>query len=126
MLPEYVDIIKDWPTPRSAAETRSFLGKCSYYRAYIQNFAVLSAPLDENRMEHKFLWGAEQDKAFQNVKQAFLQAFERGPLGVPNFDPNAPPFVLDTDWSCTGISYLLSQADSQGNEVLLACGGRKL
>ena len=125
MLKEYLQVIQDWPTPQTASQTRSFLGKCGYYRSFIEDFADLAAPLDENRSENKFCWTAVHDEAFKRLKEAFLRAFERGPLGVPDFSETAAPFILDTDFSARGISYLLSQ-EQRGREILLACNGRKL
>ena len=34
-----IAIVRDWPTPRTLPELRSFLGLCSYYRRFIDGFA---------------------------------------------------------------------------------------
>ena len=43
--PEFSQIIKDWPLPKTLKDLRSFLGKCNYYRCHFQNFAIIAAPL---------------------------------------------------------------------------------
>lgn len=40
-----VSAVRDWPTPRSLSELRSFLGLCSYYRRFIPGFADVATPL---------------------------------------------------------------------------------
>ena len=43
--PEFSQIIKDWPLPKTLQDLRSFLGKCNYYQSHFQNFAIIAAPL---------------------------------------------------------------------------------
>ena len=43
--PEFSQIIKDWPLPKTLKDLRSFLGKCNYYRSHFQNFAIIASPL---------------------------------------------------------------------------------
>ena len=43
--PEFSQIIKDWPLPKTLKDLRSFLGKCNYYRSHFKNFAIIAAPL---------------------------------------------------------------------------------
>ena len=37
--PSIVEAVKDWPTPKSITEARSFLGLAGYYRRFVQNFS---------------------------------------------------------------------------------------
>ena len=39
-VPEYVQVVKEWPLPTNRTEVRAFLGKISYYRRFIPNFAA--------------------------------------------------------------------------------------
>ena len=43
--PQFSQIIKNWPLPKTLKDLRSFLGRCNYYRSHFQNFAILTALL---------------------------------------------------------------------------------
>jgi hypothetical protein len=45
MMPEKVAAIKDWLTPETVSELRSFLGTASYYRRSVRDFAAIAVPL---------------------------------------------------------------------------------
>ena len=44
---EKVKAIKEWPTPKSIIEVRSFHGLASFYCRFVKNFNTLAAPLTE-------------------------------------------------------------------------------
>ena len=39
-----ITLIKNWPVPKTVKDVRKFLGFCSYYRRFCQNFAKISNP----------------------------------------------------------------------------------
>ena len=45
--PAKVATVKDWPTPVSAYEVRSFLGLANYFRKYIRAYSAIAAPLTD-------------------------------------------------------------------------------
>ena len=58
--------------PTNAHEFQSFLGMANYSSKYIQNFATITAPLQEF-MKHnvRFKWSAAHDEAFNTSKRHF-------------------------------------------------------
>jgi hypothetical protein len=70
MDPEKVRAIRDWPSPRSMFEVRSFHGLASFYRKFIRNFNSICAPiLDTIKKEHRsFNWTEEVEKGFRVLK----------------------------------------------------------
>ena len=51
--PEKTSTVKSYPVPKSATEVKNFLGLCSYYRRYVQNFAKRARPLHQQAEKSK-------------------------------------------------------------------------
>ena len=93
------------PIPTSIKEMRSLLGMANYSAKYIQDFATLTAPLQELTKKYTpFVWQAAQQKAFENIKLVLSEA----PV-MSYFDTNKETFVT-VDASPVGVSAILSQA----------------
>ena len=70
---EKVKAIKEWPTPKSITEVRSFDGLASFYRRFVKDFSTLAAPLTEIvKKSMRFKWGSEQDRAFIEIKESYV------------------------------------------------------
>jgi len=72
MEKEKVDGILSWPEPKNIRDVRKFLGFANYYRRFIKNFAQVARLINMfTQKDVKWQWGAEQQKAFNELKQVF-------------------------------------------------------
>ena len=72
---EKVKAIKEWPTPKSITEVRSFHGLAGFYQRFVKYFITLAAPLTEIvKKSVGFKWGSEQDQAFIEIKERLCGA----------------------------------------------------
>ncbi|GJS44276.1 putative reverse transcriptase domain-containing protein [Tanacetum coccineum] len=73
--PSKVESVKNWKTPESSTEIRSFLGLASYYQRFIYNFSKIAKPLTLLTQKNKtYVWGDEQDEAFRILKEKLCNA----------------------------------------------------
>lgn len=80
------------PVPKTPRQLREFLGTAGFCRLWVPGFAEMAAPLYPLTKENTlFTWGKDQQKAYQDIKQALLSA---PALGLPDL---AKPFELYVD-----------------------------
>ena len=100
-----MEVILEWPTPRSTTEVRSFHGLASFYKKFIKNFNGICAPLTEmirgDTKEFKYTIIAA--RSFELLKKKVI---EQPVLALPNF---SKVFQVDCDASGSAIGVLLSQ-----------------
>lgn len=113
--------IKDFPTPNTVKKVRRFLGMAAYYRKFIKNFSLISAPLtDLTKRSSKFKWSSEAQFSFDTLKEALSHP---PILAHPDFDKT---FVLSTDSSKFAVSGVLQQEDAGGILRPIAYYSKKL
>ncbi|UYV70710.1 hypothetical protein LAZ67_8000342, partial [Cordylochernes scorpioides] len=67
---EKIRAVRDFATPRSLKEVRSFLGLSSYYRRFIPNYAHVAQPLNDLlKKDSAFNWNQEEQNAFDALKR---------------------------------------------------------
>jgi hypothetical protein len=104
-----VQTVQEWPIPKTLTELRGFIGFCNFYRRFIKNFALISRPLhDLSKKGVRFTWGPEQQRAFEQLKEAVAQ---EPCLAHANLDY---PFRLETDASEFAYGAALSQKQADG------------
>ncbi|KAA3678006.1 uncharacterized protein DEA37_0008956 [Paragonimus westermani] len=122
--PEKVRKVKEWPTPESVEEIRSFLGLASYYRRFVPRFSHIAKPLtlltEKGRV---FEWSEDCQQSFDRLKDALCTA---PILALPDTRADAKMFILDTDASDVAIGAVLSQLDNNDKEHVIAYGNRNL
>ena len=70
---ENIRAIKDWPTPTSVTDIRSFLGLSGYYQKFIENLLRIACPMMAlQKKENRFLWTDKCEESFQKIKQLLM------------------------------------------------------
>jgi hypothetical protein len=117
--PSKIQDVKQWPSPQSIKELRSFWGLAGYYRRFVKNFDMIAKPLtDLLKKGAVFLWTDICEQAFQLLIQSLISATV---LALPNFEQL---FVVETNASDTGIGAVLHQGGHPIAYVSKALGPR--
>ena len=87
----YVEAARDLPAPRSTKDVERFLGFANYHRGFIAGYAQLAFPLYRLTGKKPFLWGQEQQAAFDALNKALTSP---PVLALPTPDGE---FIIDTD-----------------------------
>jgi hypothetical protein len=119
--PQKLELLKDWPIPRTKKDVRSFVGFASYYRKFIAKFSEIAQPLHKIMNEKsEYIWEEKQQQAFDKLREELLK---EAVLQHPNFSNE---FIVSTDASGGGLGAILSQIDNQGRERPIAFASKSL
>ncbi|GJR42417.1 putative reverse transcriptase domain-containing protein [Tanacetum coccineum] len=96
--PAKIEAVKNWASPTTPTEIRQFLGLTGYYRRFIEGFSKIAKPLTElTQKNKKYIWGEDQESAFQLLKQKLCEALI---LALPERNND---FVIYCDASLQGL-----------------------
>ncbi|CAK1587301.1 unnamed protein product [Parnassius mnemosyne] len=120
--PEKVSAILNYPRPNTYTELKRFLGLASWYRRFVENFAIVAAPLHDLikglKKGQKIKWDAEAESAFIDLKTSLTST---PVLSCPDFNLE---FIIQCDASNKGTGAVLFQT-RDGIERPVAYSSRK-
>jgi hypothetical protein len=112
--PRKVEVVQNWPKPKTLYEVKAFLGLASYFRRFIAGFSDRAGPLlkitrgGASKRQGKVIditgeWDDKCDAAFQDLRGALTEA---PVLALPDFQKR---FELISDASVFAIGAVLTQ-----------------
>ncbi|XP_058445441.1 uncharacterized protein K02A2.6-like [Malaya genurostris] len=111
---QHIEAIRDAPRPSNPDEMHLFLGKATYYNAFIPNLSTRSRCLREMLGEESFEWTPARAAAYEDIKSALIS-----PQVLMPYDPDLP-LILATDASKYGLGAVLSHRLTNGQERPIA------
>ena len=116
-LPKFFDAIRNFPSPKSTTDIRSWFGLVNQVASYAQLREHLEPFRPFLSPKHKFEWTDELDLAFEAGKESIIKAIQNG---IEIFDPHLPT-CLRPDWSTKGVGYVLLQKHCACKSVTPDC-----
>ncbi|GJZ61808.1 putative reverse transcriptase domain-containing protein [Tanacetum coccineum] len=102
--PSKIEAVKNWKTPTTPSEIRSFLGLAGYYRRFIANFSKIAKPLTLlTQKNQKYVWGVKQEETFQSLKNNLCDA------PILTLPDRVEDFIVYYDASNQGLGCVLMQ-----------------
>lgn len=111
--PTKIEAVKNYPTPMTVKDVRSFLGLIGFYRKYVKNFAIIAHPLSTLlKKEAKFEWSDECERSFRTLIDKLITA----PI-LRHFNPKLP-IAVSTDASQYAIGSVIWQTEGSEKYVI--------
>ena len=122
-----IEAIKNWPTPITVTDVRSFLGFTGYYCRFIPKYVQVARPLHEltsgenvGKKKAAIKWDSRCQKAFDDLKTLCTT------VPILAYADFTKPFKLHTDACGTGLGAVLYQTREDGTEAVIAYASRSL
>ncbi|CEP07422.1 hypothetical protein, partial, partial [Parasitella parasitica] len=121
-----IEKIKNFPACQDVSQLKSFLGLTGFFRKFTPNYAVVAADLVKlTRKGVRFVWGKEQQEAFDKLKQ--IQC-SKPVLAFPDREKFQ---ILTVDGSSSGLGCVLTQVakeniETRKEEQVIGYGSRSL
>ena len=115
--PEYLQAILDFPRPRDITGVRSWFGLIQQVAYAFSNAEVMLPFRNLLKPSTEFLWTQELQNSFDKSKDEIVKAVENG---VKIYDPSKTT-ALCTDWSKTGIGFMLLQKECMCETITPVC-----
>lgn len=98
----------NFKTPTNVHEVRQFIGLCSFFRRFVQDFASVARPLTTlTKTTTPWVWGDDQKRAFSKLKEVLTS---RPVLAIYNPEYETE---LHTDACLTGLGGILLQRQNR-------------
>jgi hypothetical protein len=91
--PKNIEVMKDWPHPKTLKILRGFMGLIGYYRKFVKNYGNILAPLTALLKNNYSAWTPAVAQDFQTLKMAMCTT---PALALSDFTKT---FVLECDAS---------------------------
>jgi hypothetical protein len=66
--PQNIQVILDWPTPKTIKQSKGFLSLVGYYRRFVKGFRSICRPLTQ-LLKDFFVWNKDVTEAFNHLKR---------------------------------------------------------
>uniref|UniRef100_A0A182PWJ4 RNA-directed DNA polymerase n=1 Tax=Anopheles epiroticus TaxID=199890 RepID=A0A182PWJ4_9DIPT len=111
---KHIEAISNAPRPSTPEELQLFLGKATYYSAFIPNLSSRTKLLRDMLKTSNFECSVQADEAYRDAQQTLIS-----PQVLMQYDPSLP-LLLATDASKTGLGAVLSHRLSNGTKRPIA------
>lgn len=115
-----IKALKEFRQPETIEEIRSFLGLITFVSHFIENLSAKTEPLRAMIRKEVKIWGREQEKAFDILRQELAESV----LTLGYFDPTHET-ILFTDGAPKGLGAVLVQKHD-GKVRIITCVSKSL
>lgn len=106
-----IKAVSKFPVPTTTKQIQQFLGLTGFFRKFIRDYSRIAKPLsDLLRKDSQFVFGLEQQKSFQNLKDCLINE------PVLNIYRSNAETQLHTDASSSGFGAVLLQKNSEDSK----------